>query len=326
MDTSDVNSLIGQAYRFIVHKDYLYIPDYTTAPKIFTMKGKFVKTLISGRGQGEIGGRVNDIYIDRENHLFEVSEFSKISKYTLSGDFVSDEKQSEDCSDVCKLGDYVISYDGISSRDSCFFKIMNRRTGERLMSLFPKNNKDGVGYGWGIMANGVFMRSNENIYFNIPFTDEIYKIEKGDSIPRRFAKIKNVLMYDKCPEFELWALSRYAQSEKRNIYICNLSVSEDENLISFKVNESITEDKNVEHRVIYDQSKHKIFNYPVQMIDIVFSDGVYDYGIAFPEMIDAQRDKFIESKEPLMKELCDFIDRNGMDTNPYVVKIKLFKK
>lgn len=325
LDTSNADTFIKSAFRIVHYKGRFYFPGYNEPIQIFDEKGNFINVIATGKGPSEIM-HLNDLYIDKENDLLEVSMHNKVSKFTLDGDYLTTERLQLCKGDTYKSNDYYYLYsDYISQEDSCFLNILNHKTGKVVFSAVPKPKDD---YGSGFTPYNRFVEYKDSVYFIIPYHNEIYAIAKGDSIAHKYAKIENTVNYNECPDLNPWAVREYAKTNSK--YYMHNSWSYSNDYIAFTAESGVDVIDNrvhsIEQRVLYDRKQNKVYKYPITSIGIAYTDQEYDYATVDPAELDAKRGSFTATEKPLMDKLCELIDQNGIDTNPYVVKIKIFKK
>lgn len=325
LDTSNVNSYITGTYRIVHYKGRYYFPSNREAIQIFDKDGHFVNTICAGKGAGEVMNTI-DLLIDKEQDQLEISMLDKVSKYTLDGDYLSSESIKLCMGDAYKSGDFYYMYsDYLAHVDSCFLNIFNYKTNKLVFDILPKPQKD---YGTGFLTYNRFVEYNDAVYFTMPYHNEVYKIEKGDSVAHKYAEVKNSVNYTKCPDLYCWKVEEYAKTNSE--YVMLECWSHSDNYIAFTANigSEVVDDYaySIEQRVLYDREKKRVYKYPVTSIHIAYTDQYYDYATVDPAELDAKRGSFTATEKPLMDKLCESIDRNGIDTNPYVVKIKIFKK
>lgn len=326
-DTSNMNTLIKSSYRIVHYKGRFYFPGYGESTKIFDDKGNFINHINAGKGHGEIMN-MNDLYIDKESDIMEVSMLDKISKYTLDGEYLSTDMVQLCKGDIYKSKGYYYVYSDFSSifkEDSCFLNIFNYKTGDIVSGVMPKPN---MIYGSGFMSYNRFVEYRDSVYFVMPYNNEIYAIAKGDSVAHKFAEVGNTINYNECTSYEPYIVEEYAKTNSKH-YLHNCWSFSD-NYIAFtsEIGYNIIGNRGypIRQRVIYNREKGKVYKYPISSISIAFTDQNYDYATVDPAELIGKRDSFTDTEKPLMDKLCEYIDQNGIDTNPYVVKIKIFKK
>lgn len=325
LDTSNSDTYIKRSYRMIHHKGRFYFPGYGEPTHIFDENGNFINAISEGNGAKEII-HMNDLYIDKENDVLEVSMLNKISKYTLDGDYLSTEKLQLSEGDTYKSNGYYYLYsDYIANDDSCFLNILNYKTNRIVFSTMPKPKER---IGGGFMSLNRFVEYENDVYFIAPYHNEVYRITKGDSVAHKYARVENTLYYQECPEIKTWKMEEYAQANSKYYNLETWSHSHDYIAFTADMGNIETADRtySIEQRVIYDREKKKTYKYPISSINIAYTDPQYDYATVDPAELDAKRGSFTATEKPLMDKLCELIDQNGIDTNPYIVKIKFFKK
>lgn len=326
MDTTHLNSFLTHPIMKI-YKDYFYF--YTTPQssfKIFGMDGKFIREIPVGRGPGELSFMIHELFFHEDT--FTIAELDKQLTFDLEGKFLHSEKtEIQHNADICQFGNYRLSYLA-NTLDSGFVKVVNTNSGITLMHVVAKkSDSDGVKQ---LPVNGNmvkfiqsqtssnrFVLCNENLYFRVPMSDCIYRINKGDSIPYVYAKIENLFTSN-----EINMEQGKEALNKNLIWDVNyLGVRDDGNLISFQMTDKapeIREEKKREH-VIYDKTKNQLYQFPIQNLYGGYNKGDDTYYYLSSSFLTLKTDNYNE----LEKEIINSIGQENEEIQAYVLKIKI---
>lgn len=324
-DTSNLEAFVNESAFIKAYKDYFYF--FTSMGqqggnfKIFDKKGKFIKSSINGNGPGELGSFLSDLYFDRENDLIQVVNLNKIVCYDLKGNYVRTIPIDINYSKMFKFGDYRFSCsDG--TLDSGYVKIVNNNT-ERVVS-FVVNKKQKQSQKKTLSINGQtvtintmnkncnFVASNSNLYFNFNADNYIYKMNKGDSIPSKFALIENVSSIEEAEA------GKQDDNDKRFSSINNLAVIDDI-LFAFTPSGGNAGKKT---RVIYDKKSNKTFKHPTPTAISIHSDGEYEYF-----QVGSNTFKIFEkANNETERAIIEEIEKINGDMETCIVKVKISRK
>lgn len=110
---NNLNGYLRDCWKIIQHKDYYYLYSLTDfAVCIFDKNGKFIKRIDGSIGKGSIETPC-DIFIDEKNDQLWILESRHfIYKYTLSGEFINQEKLPFEAVKISSINDNFLFYNG----------------------------------------------------------------------------------------------------------------------------------------------------------------------------------------------------------------------
>lgn len=294
-----------------VFEDYIYISTLRESLVIFDNTGRFIHKIPVGKGINQVD-RLLDYMVNRQEREIEILEVDKISEFDLTGNYLRSNESK---------GVYAVEY-GISGDKRVFLRQKNSMSDYSFI-IYPQEQD----FEWKTGQTKVnsinpkhFHTYQNSLYFT-GYSNKVYKLGAGDTLPQTFAYVKNMNTDHTVRGIDTDRYEILCEQKKQFTYINNFFVY-NQNLLGFTLFQGSEGFKiffDVESKNYY---SHPLTNVPYSQNNRWVEDGTEYY--LFPS------NKFDEETAEKIKNIApDLFDAMGSaptDYKMWLIKATYSKK
>lgn len=274
-----------------VYKDRIFISTLREGINIFDQEGNFVNRITKGEDVKEIRS-LADYMINRDEEHIEVLDLYKMSYYSLDGEYISSNEEED-----VRAAEYA-TIDGKKvflrhkNADSDYSFILNPgeinfelKTGQTTMNILnPKH----------------FHKYEGSLYIT-GYSNKVYRLSPGDTLPKTIAYVKNMLMNNNMSGLDKDQYEKLCASKEAFTYLNNFFIY-DQNLWGFSLAHT-----NIGNKILMDTEtreyyKHPLTGIPYSQNNRWVENGTEYYIFPSEKMKDNNIALTIEAKAPALHE------------------------
>jgi hypothetical protein len=291
-----------------VFKDRIVISTLREGINIFDQEGNFINRISKGEDVKEVRS-LADYMINRDKERIEVLDLYKMSYYSLDGEYISsNEEEDVRAAEYATVDDKKV-FLRHKNADSDYSFLINpgeinfeRKTGQTTMNILnPKH----------------FHKYEGSLYIT-GYSDKVYRLSPGDSLPKTIAYVKNMLKNNNVSGLDRDQYESLCASKDAFTYLNNFFVY-DNNLWGFSLAHTNIGNKILMDKELGEYYKHPLTGIPYSQNNRWVENGTEYYIFPSDKMKDDNIALTIEAKVPKLHKAMQQASR---EHKMWIIKAK----
>ncbi len=293
-----------------VFKDKIFISVLRGSLMIFDTTGNFINKICAGEEIDRISTLL-DFMVNREENKIEVLEAKRISEFDFNGEFL----RSNDFEGI-----YAVEY-GISNEKRVFLRQKNSISDYSFV-IHPQEED----FEWKIGQTKVnsinpkhFHTYQNSLYFT-GYSNKVYKLAAGDSLPQVLAYVKNMNIDKSIRDIDMDRYETVCAQKKQFTYINNFFVY-NENLLGFTL---FTGPEGF--KILLDTESNKYYTHPLTNIPYSQNNRWVEDGAEYYLFPSNKFEETAEKIKAIAPDLFVAMENASKENKMWLIKASFSKK